>query len=207
MSWRLYGEFIGFAILVVLVPGPDFAVTVKNALVGGRARGRATAYGITLGNGLQGLASAAGLGALIVHWRPAFETIRWCGVAYLLYLGLQALRRAASGHVADAASPAERAGAARGLRQGFLSNVTNPKVLAFYVAVLPQFVTSSTSIVQLFALALTLPLLGLGWLLAIVAAVDHARHLLARPRVRRSLDALTGTVLLAFAGKLAAEHG
>ena len=92
MDLRAYAEFVGFAVVVILVPGPDFAVTVKNTLAGGARRGRATAFGISTSNACQGAASAAGLGALILRSQPLFEAIRWCGVAYLLYLAAQAAR-------------------------------------------------------------------------------------------------------------------
>ncbi len=104
MNWLLYGEFVGFAVILTLIPGPNFAVTVRNALVGGRRRGRATALGISASNACQGTASAAGLGALIVHSQPVFETIRWCGVAYLIYLATQALRSARRPRELDAAT-------------------------------------------------------------------------------------------------------
>src|SRR5690242_3380168 len=124
MDLRSYAEFVGFAVVVILVPGPDFAVTVKNTLAGGARRGRATAFGISTSNACQGAASAAGLGALILRSQPLFETIRWCGVAYLLYLAAQAAR--------SALRPGEKRERvelprAHGFRQGFLSNVTNPK--------------------------------------------------------------------------------
>src|SRR6478735_5671575 len=92
MDLRAYAEFVGFAVVVILVPGPDFAVTVKNTLAGGARRGRATAFGISTSNACQGAASAAGLGALILRSQPLFEATRWWGVAYLLYLAAQAAR-------------------------------------------------------------------------------------------------------------------
>ena len=136
-----YGSFVVFAAVLVLVPGPDTAVVIRNTLAGGRRRGTWSALGIAASNAVQGTAAAAGLAAVIVRVEPLFQTIRWLGIAYLLFLGLQALRSAVRGEYADlagGAAPADGA-ALRGFRQGFLSNITNPKVLAFYLAVLPQF--------------------------------------------------------------------
>jgi threonine/homoserine/homoserine lactone efflux protein len=203
MDLRAYAEFVGFAVVVILVPGPDFAVTVKNTLAGGARRGRATAFGISTSNACQGAASAAGLGALIVRSQPLFETIRWCGVAYLLYLAAQAARSALR------PSPRRRRvelPRAHGFRQGFLSNITNPKVLAFYVAVLPQFVTTSTAPAVLLVFALTHAVLGLVWLLVVVGGVEYARRWLARTRARRVLDGITSLFLAGFAGRLALER-
>ena len=203
MDLGAYAEFVGFAVVVILVPGPDFAVTVKNTLAGGARRGRATAFGISTSNACQGAASAAGLGALIVRSQPLFETIRWCGVAYLLYLAAQAARSAIR---PGAERPAVDPPRAHGFRQGFLSNITNPKVLAFYVAVLPQFVTTSTAPAVLLVFALTHAVLGLVWLLVVVGGVEYARRWLARTRARRVLDGITSLFLAGFAGRLALER-
>jgi threonine/homoserine/homoserine lactone efflux protein len=203
MDLRAYAEFVGFAVVVILVPGPDFAVTVKNTLAGGARRGRATAFGISASNACQGAASAAGLGALILRSQPLFETIRWCGVAYLLYLAAQAARSSIRPGPEEARVELPRA---RGFRQGFLSNVTNPKVLAFYVAVLPQFVTTSTPPAVLLVFALTHAVLGLVWLLVVVGGVEYARRWLASTRARRVLDGITALFLAGFAGRLALER-
>jgi threonine/homoserine/homoserine lactone efflux protein len=91
MSWSKYAEFLAFAAVLVLIPGPDFAVVTKNTLVGGRRRGRWTALGVSSSNLVQGTAAAFGLSALIVRVQPLFEAIKWAGVAYLAYLGAQAV--------------------------------------------------------------------------------------------------------------------
>ena len=87
MSWSKYAGFLVFAVVLVLVPGPDFAVVTKNTLVGGRRRGRWTALGVATSNLVQGTAAAFGLGALIVKVQPVFQAIKWAGVAYLVLLG------------------------------------------------------------------------------------------------------------------------
>ncbi|HEV2087719.1 MAG TPA: LysE family translocator [Cryptosporangiaceae bacterium] len=208
MDWSSYGSFVAFAVVLVLIPGADFAVVTKNAVAGGRRRAAWTSVGVTTSNIVQGLAAALGLGAVILRSQPLFEAVRWAGVAYLAYLGIQALRSAIRG-----AEPVGRPGPAApgrvamaGWRQGFLSNITNPKVLAFYLAVLPQFLTPGSRTVQVLAFALTHAVLGLLWLLLVVVALDRARGWLARPRVRRAMDAVTGTLLLGFSVRLATEH-
>ena len=101
MSWSVYGSFLVFAGVLVLVPGPDFAVVTKNALASGRRRGVASAFGVATSNAVQGTAAAAGLGAVIVRSQPVFLAIKWAGVAYLLFLGVQALRSAWRGRYAE----------------------------------------------------------------------------------------------------------
>nr|WP_275587104.1 LysE family translocator [Micromonospora terminaliae] len=190
-----------------MVPGPDFAVVTRNTLASGRRRGRWSAIGVTASNAVQGVTAAAGLGALIVRSQPLFEAIRWAGVAYLAYLGVQAWRSAWRGDYAPLAGDVAPPGQAlAGFRQGFLSNVTNPKVLAFYLAVLPQFVGGGAPIGVLLAFALSHAVLSLAYLLALIAALNRARALLSRRRVRRWLDGLTGVALLGFGARLATER-
>jgi threonine/homoserine/homoserine lactone efflux protein len=202
MTWSAYSSFLIFAVVLVLVPGPDFAVITKNTLAGGRRRGSWSAVGVASSNAVQGLAAAAGLGALITRAQPVFQAIKWAGIAYLLYLGAQALRSAARGRYAEQSTVEQ---GAAGWRQGFLSNITNPKVLVFYLAVLPQFLGPHAPLSALLVLALTHAVLSLGYLLVVVAGLARARMVLARRRVRRALDAATGTALLAFSAKLATE--
>lgn len=209
MTWQTYGSFALFALVVTLVPGPDFAVVTRNALAGGRRRGLFAGVGVAASSAVQGVAVALGLGAVIAASGPVFQTIRWVGVAYLVFLAAQALVSARRGRydvVRDGGAPGRSAGAAVvGLRQGFLSNITNPKVLAFYLAVLPQFLPGSQSPWQAVPLALTHALISAVYLTLLVLGIDRARILLSRRRVRRWLDGLTGVAMLGFGARLAAD--
>jgi threonine/homoserine/homoserine lactone efflux protein len=203
--WSSYGTFLAFAAILVLVPGPDFAVVTKNTLASGRRRGSWCAAGVASSNTVQGTAAATGLGALIVRAQPVFEALKWAGVAYLIYLGAQALRSAVRGEYA----PLEGGSAGRafgGWRQGFLSNITNPKVLVFYLAVLPQFLSAGAGTPMLLAFAVSHAALSLLYLLALTTFLHRIRRTLTRRRVRRALDAATGTALLAFGTRLAVEQ-
>lgn len=208
MTWSRYGEFLAFAVLLVLVPGPDFAVVTKNTLIGGRVRGGWTALGVATSNLTQGTAAACGLGALIIRAQPVFEAIKWAGVAYLAFLGAQAVRSAIRGRYEhlETGGPGAAGPVFAGWRQGFLSNITNPKVLVFYLAVLPQFLTATAGPGWLLAFAWSHAVLSLAYLLALSAGLHSARTLLLHRKVRRSLDAATGTVLLGFSARLATEH-
>jgi threonine/homoserine/homoserine lactone efflux protein len=208
MSWSKYAEFLVFATLLVLVPGPDFAVVTKNALAGGRRRGSWTAAGVATSNLLQGTAAVCGLSAVIVRAQPVFETIKWAGVAYLALLGAQAIRSAIRGRY-ELTGDYQSAVVARplaGWRQGFLSNITNPKVLIFYLAVMPQFLVPGASPGWLLAFAWSHAALSLGWLLALTAGLHQIRGLLARRAVHRGLDITTGAALLGFSARLAADQ-
>jgi threonine/homoserine/homoserine lactone efflux protein len=194
--------------VLVLVPGPDFAVVTKNTLAGGRLRGLWTSIGVTSSNLIQGAAAAAGLGAIIVRAQPLFHAIKWAGLAYLLVLAVQSFRSAIAGEYGPLTGADDRAGrrvALLGWRQGFLSNITNPKVLVFYLAVLPQFLGAHPTLIVLLALALTHAVLSLGYLVVLVSGMHRARQVLSRRRVRRTLDAVTGAALLGFGLKLAID--
>jgi RhtB (resistance to homoserine/threonine) family protein len=208
LSWAGYSTFIGFVLLLTIAPGPDFAVVMKNALAAGRTAGLWTTVGINISNAAQGTVAALGLGAVIVASRPLFETIRWAGIAYLCWLGFHILRSARRGPqtgAADAPSPPSTGSWRRRLLQGALSNLTNPKILVFYLSVLPQFLPAHASLLDALVLANTLPVIGFCWLVLVVAGVHTLQRWITRRRVRRSLDALTGVALVGFAGKLAAE--
>jgi threonine/homoserine/homoserine lactone efflux protein len=196
--------FLGIAILVIVTPGQDTALTIRNTLLGGPRGGVATALGIVSGIACWTVAASAGLAALLVASEPVFVGLKLAGAAYLVFLGLQALRRAVR-HIAQDADSLGRSQLApqRAYQQGLLSNLGNPKIAVFFTSLLPQFGSSFWS---MFALGLLFCSLGLIWLSAYSFAVARAGDLLRRPRIRRSLDAITGTVLVAFGIRLAADR-
>jgi threonine/homoserine/homoserine lactone efflux protein len=209
VTWATYGTFVVFAAVVVISPGPDFAIVVRNSVARGRAAGLFTSLGVVASCLVQGTLAAFGVGVVISRSQPLFLTIRWAGIAYLCYLGVQALLATRRGdRWSDEANAQEppRARRAAALRQGFLCNITNPKVLAFYLSVLPQFLGhAGTPTVDALALAYTHAVLGVVWLLALVLFLHRLRPWLQRRAVRRGLDAATGTALIGFASALAVE--
>jgi threonine/homoserine/homoserine lactone efflux protein len=181
-------------------------VMLKNALSGGFRGGLLASLGIFTGNAVQGSAAALGLGVLIAKSQPVFQVLKWIGAAYLVFLGFQALRGAFRGNY-DVVEQAQRrrGGGFRRFREGFLSNVTNPKVLVLYLSVLPQFLTPESSFGDSLLLAYTVAALGVLWLLVLLVFVHRVRTWLERRRVRRALDGVTGTALLGFGAALALE--
>jgi threonine/homoserine/homoserine lactone efflux protein len=204
VSISSYASYLAFAGVLVLVPGADFTVILKNTLTGGARRGRWSAVGVASSNAVQGLAAIAGLGALIVRYQPLFQAIKWAGIAYLAFLAVQSFRSAWRGEYAPLQGD-HPADARTGFQQGFLSNITNPKVLVFYLAILPQFIGPHTPAV-LVLFGVSHALLSLAYLQIVVTGLHRVRRVLSRRKVRRTLDAATGTVLLGFGARLAAEH-
>jgi threonine/homoserine/homoserine lactone efflux protein len=194
--------FLGVSALVIVTPGQDTALTIRNSLVGGRRGGAQTAIGVSLGQAVWALATSLGVAALLRASEPAFLALRVAGAAYLLYLGGQALWSAArhEGH-----RPAPRArprGSA--LRQGFISNLGNPKMAVFFTSLLPQFAARG-SFAGLLGLGLVFCSMTLAWLTVYALAVARAGDVLRRPRIRRWIEGVTGAVLVALGLRLATE--
>jgi RhtB (resistance to homoserine/threonine) family protein len=207
MTWSLYGSYLLVVVLVVLAPGPDTVVVLKNALSGGARGGLLAGFGIFAGSVVQGTVAALGLGVLVARSQPLFLTLKWLGAAYLAYLGFQALRVAWRGHyeVLDD-SRRGRTGGFRRWREGFLSNITNPKVLVLYLSVLPQFLDPATTTTwDALLLAYTVAVLGGLWLVVLLLLAHRVREWLGKRKVRRSVDGITGTALIGFGAALAVE--
>ncbi|WP_217428289.1 LysE family translocator [Microlunatus speluncae] len=208
--------FLGVAAVVIMTPGPDTAITIRNTLLGGRRAGTGTALGVAAGQGVWTLAASAGLAALLVASEPVFLAVKLAGAGYLIVLGLQSLYRAWRARSDGPASPDGEpggAGARRrlsvrgGFRQGLLSNLANPKMAVFFLALLPQFVPAGESTLGWSALlGLGFCALTFGWLTLYAVIVAKAGNLLRTPRVRRLLDAVLGTVLVGLGVRLAVER-
>lgn len=200
--------FLGVAALVVVTPGPDTALVTKNALFYGRRPALATAFGVNTGLLIWTLASALGVAAVVHASATAFTAMKLIGAAYLIWLGVQALRSA--GHrmaPGDHAGRGERRlNAQRGFRQGLLSNLANPKIAVFFTSLLPQFINSGHTVLLPFLLLGGLFVaMTLAWLCAYALMAAKAGGLLTRPRVKSALDRATGVVLIALGLRLATE--
>lgn len=211
MSAQLWA-FLGISLLVIVTPGPDTALTVRNTLVGGRRAGMWTALGVSMGQAIWALAASAGVVALIVASEPVFAAIKFLGAAYLILLGVQTVWQAfRPGGLAAAAiggAPATRLAPLTAFRQGVINDLGNPKMAAFFSSLLPQFAPDggSTSFISLLLLGLLFSAMTLTWLAAYAAAVTLAGDVLLRPRVRRIVESVTGVVLIALGLRLAGEQ-
>ncbi|HEY5820601.1 MAG TPA: LysE family translocator [Propionibacteriaceae bacterium] len=193
-------------LVVVAAPGADFVITLRNTITGGRAAGTATVLGVASASLIQGTLVSLGLGALIVQSQPVFTTLKWLGITYLTFLAVQSLRSAWRGEYSRVDAQPAVNDRARGLRQGFLTNITNPKMFVFYLSLLPQFVASDAPLRTWLAHAWTLPLVGTVWLLAVVVLGGALRERLLRPLVRRLMDTVSGLALLGFGIRLALQR-
>ena len=201
-------QFLILSIVVIVTPGPDTALTIRNTLLGDRRAGVFTALGVSAGQATWALATSAGIAALLVASEQVFTAVRLLGAAYLVYLGgqalLAALRRRPAPEVEGSKRPLP---AAIAFRQGLISNLGNPKMAAFFPALLPQFAPDGgASFAALLGLGLLFASLTLGWLTGYAFAVARAGDFLRRPAIRRAFEATTGAVLVALGLRLATER-
>ncbi|MFF0183266.1 LysE family translocator [Streptomyces sp. NPDC005244] len=203
--------FTGVAAGMVAMPGADFTVVVRNALVSRRA-GVACALGIAGGLLLHTALAVAGVAAVLTAVPALFRTLQLLGGAYVLYLGLRTVHalgrpRGADGTGTPSTDPGEGPGAhvsgaapagpaARPLRQGFVTNALNPKAPITFLSLLPQFVPSgSPAMPRTLLLALIVVVLALVWFPAVALLVDRLGRWLRRPRAARAVEAVTGGAL------------
>jgi threonine/homoserine/homoserine lactone efflux protein len=205
--------FAGSAATLVLIPGPNLIYIVTRSVEAGRGAGLASVLGVETGTMIHVAAAAFGLTALLASSAVAFEVVKYAGVAYLVYLGVRALRaggakgaggaRRASGAQPETGPPA--VGVGRTVAEGALVNVLNPKVSLFFLAFLPQFVDPANG-------AATTQILALGAVFLAIATVLDLLFVLAAGLVGERLRGgagrrLAGGVYLALAAVAAATGG
>ncbi|MFJ8129634.1 LysE family translocator [Streptomyces hydrogenans] len=191
--------------LLTLTPGLDTALILRTAALGRRTRARGVVLGIQTGTLTWGALTSLGVTALLTASQLAYEILRWAGAAYLLWMAgrmiAETFRRGGAGAEVEVGGADTLSG---GWRQGTLTNLLNPKVGVFYVAVLPQFIPAEA---PHFAMGLALTsvhvVLGMVWSTVLIASAGALGTWLRGARARRVLDRVTGTVIGAFAVRLA----
>ncbi|MFC4072150.1 LysE family translocator [Actinoplanes subglobosus] len=199
--------FAGVIGLAAVSPGPDFAVVVRRSVSAGRLHGMVAASGVAAGVFVWSIAAAVGVAALLAASAVAFTVVKLAGAAYLMWLGVSALLAARRGGTGPDQPLAGRTEVRLwvSFRDGLLTNVLNPKCGVFFVAVLPQFAPVDGSAGDVLLLSLVAVAVTIAWFVVVANLVAALRRVLSRPAVRRSLDAVTGAVLVALGLRLAAS--
>lgn len=195
------GTFLVAASLIVLLPGPDTLVVVRALVRGGRRQGVTTSLGVLCGLAIWAAAAALGLSALLKASHVGYDALRIAGAAYLIWLGVASLRARRLDDL-----PARRQLLGSGFIGGLLTDLLNPKVGVFFVTFLPSFLphgypVGATSL--LFGVIFILLTAAYCAVLLVIAA--RVTGWMSTPRIRRRLDAVTGTVLVALGLRLALE--
>jgi threonine/homoserine/homoserine lactone efflux protein len=200
-----YWLFIATAIVLILTPGQDTFFILGRSLSGGRAAGVAAALGVSAGTVGHTILAALGLSALLATSPYAFMAVKFAGAAYLLYIGVKAL-------LTRSAQPPGGGAAASGdgrwpaFRQGVITNLLNPKVALFFLALMPQFIDvgSKAKVAAFLALGLTFVSLGVVWCCVLAVGAAKLRGaFLRRPSIATWLNRVAGAMFIALGIKLA----
>lgn len=195
---QLFLAFLVAAWVLILTPGPDMLFVIGQTLAGGPRRGWAAMFGIVTGALVHIILAASGVAALIAASPMLFDALRLAGAAYLLWLAFGALRAAARGGARlEPAAPARAA-----FRDGLLTNLTNPKVILFFLAFLPQFVDPARSPpwLQMLLLGPLVPIMALPAYGLLIAGAGRAAERLSA--FSRWLDATAGLLFLGLGLRL-----
>lgn len=196
--------------LLTIIPGLDTALVLRTAAINGRKSAMLAASGIALGSLGWGVIVALGLGALLTVSQVAYLVLQYAGAAYLCFLGGKMLKdavfpKAASSGAADISVPDIEG--SRWLARGFLTNILNPKVGVFYVSLLPQFIPTGANVAMFSVLLASIhAAMGIAWFALLTTATAPLTRFLNKPATTRTLDGMTGTVLVAFGLRLALER-
>jgi threonine/homoserine/homoserine lactone efflux protein len=205
-----FTAWIAVAVVLIVTPGPDTALIIRNALRAGSRAASLSAAGVGAGSIAWAAASVLGIAVLIQSSALAFTVFKFAGAAYLAYLGLRSLIgsfRAPRGSTPDDAAQApERIDDSAAFGQGLLNNLLNPKAGAIFVTVMPQFIQPHDSLLRLVLMVACYEVMVVLWLCAYGYVVSRAGRSRMGSRVRKSLERVTGIVMIALAGRLAFER-
>jgi len=201
-----YPVFVLTGILLNLTPGQDTMFIIGRSLASGTRAGVAAAFGICVGSIGHTLLAALGLSAILAASPLAFTLVKLAGAIYLVYLGARLLLTKHPHREARLPGPPARAAVRSAFTQGILTNLLNPKVALFFLALLPQFIdpASARKTLAFVALGATFVTTGLIWCLVLAAAAGRLQAFFRRnPSAGVLLDRLVGTLFLALGARLA----
>ncbi|MEV6909324.1 LysE family translocator [Amycolatopsis sp. NPDC051071] len=199
-------SFVLVCLLGAISPGPDFLVVTRSAMLGGRKAGIAAGLGIALGVFVWVVAIALGVAAILTASAIAFTVVKLIGAAYLIFLGVKAwlaVRRGDYSELKEKVAPEVVPLAA--FRHGLLTNLLNPKVAVFFLALLPQFLPHSASTAQTLQLAVLATAVTVVWFFVLATLVGSLRRFFSSGRVRRVMDAVMGSLLVGLGIRVAVQ--
>ena len=195
-------------ILLIILPGPDTAMTTKNTLSVGRSGGMKTLFGTCCALLIHTFAAVVGLSAIIVKSALLFSIFKYAGAIYLTYIGFKTLWSLRSNEVvaSDVTNGENKYGKQSCFRQGFLTNLLNPKVAIFFLTFLPQFVDrGSDTFFPFLIMGITYTVLTLFWFILFIYLINQISAFMKKPSTQKVVQGITGIALLGFGLKLALE--
>lgn len=208
VDFNSYLLFIGASIILCVVPGPDMIYLLSRTIAQGKKAGFAAALGINLGGYFHLTAAILGISAIIATSAIAFNILKYCGAAYLIYIGFKAVLSNSPSAI-DSSDNEARLSIKAIFWQGFISDVLNPKVAIFFISLLPQFIQSDSNntFTQLIILGITVNIIALLINLALVwFSHSVSRNLRQSNRVSKFLNNVMGTIFISLGLKLATEQ-
>ncbi len=197
--------YISIAAMMVIIPGVDTMLLVKNTLNYGPKAGRYTVLGMVTGLSFWTLIAILGLSVVIAKSVILFSTIKYLGAAYLIYLGIKSFFAKSTFSLeeiqAHANTPMETSNRhnKNSFTQALLSNILNPKTVLVYITIMPQFINLNENVnKQLIVLALILTVLAALWFLFLVYLIDYAKKWLNNSRFQKAFQKSTGLILIGF---------
>ena len=202
MTWAAWWFFVGTETVLCLVPGPAVLFTLSNALKAGTRKTIPSIIGILVANTVYFALSATGIGALLLSSK-LFFAVKWLGAAYLIYLGLRSFFGRADALTSTEAGLMERK-SHHLLFDGFTLQMSNPKAIVFFAALLPQFLNAHAAVVpQVAILAATSVVIEFIILLGYAIAAGRASELARQPRYAKWTNRVAGSLLIGAGAGLA----
>jgi RhtB (resistance to homoserine/threonine) family protein len=199
--------FLIMCIFLIILPGPDTAIATKNTLTVGRTGGFKTMLGTCCALLIHTLAAVVGLSAIIVKSALLFSVFKYVGAVYLIYLGIKTLWALKNKKAATTQMIFESKYESKScFKQGFLTNILNPKVAVFFLTFLPQFVDSGkNTFIPFLIMGITYSVLTAVWFLFYIYLLNQISAFMKKPRTQTFIEGITGTILIGFGVKLALE--
>jgi len=208
MDFQSYLLFIGASIILCIVPGPDMIYLLSRTIAQGKKAGLAAALGINLGGYFHLTAAILGISAIIATSTLAFTILKYCGAAYLIYIGGKAILSNPSTAIDSSGNQSELS-INTIFWQGFISDVLNPKVAIFFISLLPQFIQTDngSTFSQLIILGVTVNIIAL-LINFLLVGFSHSvsNNLRQRSGASKILNNVMGTIFISLGLKLAAEQ-
>jgi len=197
--------FVITCVFLIILPGPDTAIMTKNTLTVGKQGGFKTMIGICCALSIHTLTAIVGLSAIIAKSALLFSIFKYIGAVYLIYLGIKSLWTLRNQETTETVVKIKYKNTSS-FKQGFLTNLLNPKIAVFFLTFLPQFVNpGSHTFMPFLILGMTYIVLTIVWYLFYIYLLNQISAFMKKPKTQKAIEGITGTILIGFGIKLPLE--
>lgn len=197
--------FVITCVFLIILPGPDTAIMTKNTLTVGKQGGFKTMIGICCALSIHTLTAIVGLSAIIAKSALLFSIFKYIGAVYLIYLGIKSLWTLRNQETTETVVKIKYKNMSS-FKQGFLTNLLNPKIAVFFLTFLPQFVNpGGHTFMPFLILRMTYIVLTIVWYLFYIYLLNQISAFMKKPKTQKVIEGITGTILIGFGIKLALE--